>query len=78
MEAAENRGVVPGDHLVLGQPEAVAARSAIVLVPAVRAVVSLLGQHGAEEGQEEERSHLAGRQYCSEDTAYLNDLLYPR
>merc|ERR1712087_59850 len=44
VEAAENRGVVPGDHLVLGQPEAVAAGPPIVLVPAVRTVEGVLGQ----------------------------------
>ena len=60
VEAAENRGVVPGDHLVLGQPETVAACPAVVLVPAVRTVESVLGQGGAEEGQEEQISHLAG------------------
>ena len=60
VEAAEYTGVVPGDHLVLGQPETVAACPAVVLVPAVRTVESVLGQGGAEEGQEEQISHLAG------------------
>ena len=75
VEAAENRGVVPGDHLVLGQPETAAARPAVVLVPAVRAVVGVLGQDGAEEGQRDQISHLEARQSCSGQLSYLNTLL---
>ena len=75
VEAAENTGVVPGDHLVLGQPETVAARPAVVLVPAVRAVEGVLGQDGAKEGQRDQISHLEARQSCSGQLSYLNTLL---
>ena len=43
VEAAEDVSVVPGDQLVLGQPEAAAASSALVETPAVWTVEGGLG-----------------------------------
>ena len=75
MEVAEDSGVVPGDHFVLGQPEAVAARPAVILAPAVRAVERVLGQDGGEQSQNYQISHLAASQCCSVELSYLSNLL---
>ena len=58
MEAAEDISIVPGHHLVLRQPEAVAASPAIVEVPAVGAVEGLLCKDRAEKGQRHQVLHL--------------------
>ena len=53
MEVTENIRVLLGDPLLAGDQEASAACAILLQVPAVRAVKSVLRQHGGEaEGQE--------------------------
>ena len=78
VEAAEDGGVVPGDHLVLGQPETVAAGPAVVLVPAVRTVERVLGQDGGQQGENNQISHLTGSLYCSVEHGLISTSFYSR
>ena len=57
MEAAEDVSVVPGDQLVLGQPEAAAASPALVETPAVWAVERGLGQ-ATQQGEDNQVLHV--------------------
>ena len=51
--SAEHIRVVPVDGLVLADEEAPAAGPVLLLVPAVRAVVGLLGHHGVSQEEAE-------------------------
>ena len=59
--SAENVRVVPGDGLVLADEEAPAARPVLLLLPAVRAVVGLLGHHGVGQAKAESNQVLHTR-----------------
>ena len=58
VSGTQDRGVVPGDPLGSVEPEAPAARPVLLEDPAVRAVVSVLGQDGAGEGESQEELHV--------------------
>ena len=57
MEGTENISIVPGDGLVLADEETSTARPVLLLLPAVRTVVGLLGQDGTQEGENHQVLH---------------------
>ena len=54
---AQQTGVVPGDPLGSVEPEASAAGPVLLQHPSVRAVVGVLGQDGADEGESQQVLH---------------------